>query len=264
MGLTLDDCGFHVNYNTGIGMMALAGSGHPELYGDIVQDALDWMVFAQNNPGCEPHRGGWAYDANWCTWADNSNSGYSSLGIGYVTAPAPFGFGLTAPQFVYDDLSLWIDAVQNPDGGSAYIAGDQWSNILRTGNVLYEMALVGDLVETPRVQNAIGYIEQNWWLPPCEGWMGHTQGMFTMMKGLEAFNVTLLDLDDDGADEHDWFDEVSTELVAMQHADGAWPGDCWSGEVLSTAWALLTLERVIPPVSLEGRMTAAEASSLTG
>ena len=258
----------HATYNTGIAMMALAASQRPDLYAGLLQDALDWMCFAQNNPACGIERGGWGYAANQC-YGDNSNGGYATLGLGYAAAVPPFGFGLTVPQFVMDELSLWIDALQDSsggpdDGGSHYCVGCGWVNILKTGNLLYEMRFVGDGTSTGRVQRAIDYIERHWGdSGGCNpGWTDHRQAMFTMMKGFEALDIKLIDLDNDGTPEHDWFDEVSTHLVATQNADGSWPNDCWGGQILSTAWGLLALERVVPPPPPHGRVDISHKGSL--
>jgi hypothetical protein len=256
IGVYFTDCGWHEIYNTGIAMMALAASGHPELYGDTLQDAVDYMAWAQADPDCGPHRGGWRYGADECT-SDNSNSGYATLGLGFAEASPPYGFALMIPPFVKDELSIWIDVIQDDvdgdldDGGSWYDPTWPWSwvNILKTGNLLYEMQLVGDTPATGRVQDAIDYIERHWGDPGgCgTGWRDHRQAMFTMMKGLEALGITAIDLDGDGVPEHCWFPEVAQHLVDTQDEDGWWPGDCWGDEILSTAWALLTLERAVPP-----------------
>jgi hypothetical protein len=174
------------------------------------------------------------------------------LGLGYAEA-----FGATVPEIVKSELSIWIDVIQDDvdgdanDGGSWYTPSSSWVNILKTGNLLYEMALVGDTVETQRVKDAIDYIERHWDDPGgCDtGWRDHRQAMFTMMKGFEAFGIREIDLDDDGIPETDWFEVVSEHLIATQNADGSWPWDCWGGDdVLSTVWALLTLERAVPPI----------------
>jgi hypothetical protein len=254
IGVYFTDCGYHEIYNTGIAMMALAASGHPELYGDTLQDAVDYMAWAQADPDCGPHRGGWRYGADYCD-SDNSNAGYATLGLGYAEASPPYGFGLTVPQFVKDELTIWIDVMQDDvdgdpdDGGSWYDPYWSWVNILKTGNLLYEMHLVGDTAATPRVQDAIDYIERHWGDPGgCgTGWTDHRQAMFTMMKGFEALGITAIDLDGDGVAEHCWFNEVAQHLVDTQNADGSWPWDCWGDQILSTAWALLTLERAVPP-----------------
>lgn len=251
--------GYHDIYNTGIAMMALAASGHPEIYGDDLQDAVDYMAWAQADTGCGPHRGGWRYGADYCD-SDNSNSGYVTLGLGYGAAAPPYGFGLTIPDFVKSELSLWIDVIQDDvngdtnDGGSWYDPYNPWVNILKTGNLLYEMALVGDAVDTPRVQDAIDYIERHWSDPGggiyATGWRDHRQAMFTMMKGFEAFGIELIDLDDDDVPETDWFEAVATHLIATQNPDGSWPWDPWEDTILSTAWALLTLERAVPQIEI--------------
>jgi hypothetical protein len=251
-------CGNHHQiYNTGIAMMALAVSGDQATYGVDLQDAVDFMAWAQNDPGCGVHRGGWGYGANDCSWSDNSSGGYATLGLGYAAAPPPFGFGLTIPQWVKDELGLWIDVIQDdvdgdPDDGGSWYNPDwtwnPWVNTLKTGNLIYEMGLVGDTVDDQRVQDAIDYIERHWANPiQCDtGWLLHAQAMFTMMKGLQSMGIDYLDLDGDGVAEHDWFAEVAQHLVDRQAPGGLWWDDCWGGMLLATIWDLLTLEKAVP------------------
>ncbi len=258
IGRYFTDCGGHIMYNTGIAMMALASSGDPVTYGIALQDAVDFMAWAQADLECGIHRGGWRYNPNECS-SDNSNSGYVTLGLGYAQAPPPFGFGLTIPQWVKDEHTIWIDMIQDDvsgdpdDGGSWYDPYNPWVNILKTGNLLYEMGLVGDDTDIPRVQDAIDYIERHWSDPGgCDtGWQDHRQAMFTLMKGLESLGIEFLDLDDDGIAEHDWFAEVAQHLIDTQQEDGSWPSDCWGDKILSTAWALLTLEKSVPEFEIK-------------
>jgi hypothetical protein len=206
------------------------------------------MAWAQADPDCGVHRGGWRYGYDYCD-SDNSNAGYATLGLGFAQYPPPYGFGLTVPQWVKDELSIWIDVIQDDDTGCSLYAPDwPWPNILKQGNLLYEMALVGDTVEDDRVLEALECLVGFWDEPGCdEGWQDHRQAMFTMMKGFEALSIDVIDYG--GDPEYDWFDAVSTHLVATQVTpDGYWPIDCWGGDtVLSTAWALLTLEKAVPP-----------------
>ena len=254
IGVYFNDCVGHQIYNTGIAMMALAVSGDQATYGTDLQDAVDFMAWAQNDPGCGINGGGWGYGANDCFWSDNSSGGYATLGLGYAAAPPPFGFGLTIPQWVKDELSLWIDAIQDDvdgdswDGGSHYTPNGGWVNILKTGNLIYEMGLVGDTVNDQRVQDAIDYIERHWDNPnQCDtGWVLHAQAIFTMMKGLQSMGIDYLDLDGDGVAEHDWFAEVAQHLIDTQAPGGMWWDDCWGGYVLATIWDLLTLEKAVP------------------
>jgi len=267
IGVYFAPCGYHHIYNTGIALMALAASGRPDLYGLMVQDAIDFTAWAQADEACGIHRGGWRYNPNECS-SDNSNSGYATLGLGFAAAPPPFGFGLTVPDFVKTELSLWIDVIQDDvngdadDGGSWYDPSWPWVNILKTGNLIYEMGLVGDTAETPRVQDAVDYIERHWSDPGSggAGWRDHRQAMFAMMKGLQAMGVDFLDLDGDGVAEHDWFAEVAQHLLDTQNPDGSWPADYWADALMSTAWALITLEKGVPtfeiPVALDIRPTS--------
>lgn len=251
----------HVIYNSAIAMMAISASGHPELYANTLQDAIDFMAWAQADPGCGPHRGGWRYvpDYYYCD-SDNSNAGYVTLGLGFAEASPPFGFGLTVPQWVKDELSIWIDVIQDDvdgdtdDGGSWYDPYSSWVNILKTGNLIFEMILVGDTNATPRLQDAVDYIERHWHDNNNEpGWgygvyPANYQAMFILKKGLDFARIPLLDLDGNGTPEHDWFMELATVIVDQQNPDGSWPGWCyWGSDILCTTWALLAIEPFVPP-----------------
>jgi hypothetical protein len=268
----------HVVYNTGIAMMALAATDAPArvigvgalsgwTYEQALQGMMDWMSDAQGDEGCT--EGGWGYTANDFNWSDQSNTGYATLGLGFAAAAPPHGFGLTIPPVVLTKLSTYIDNVQDPvdlddyDGGSWYEPCNnyKWVNILKTGNLLYELALVGDDVSTTRVQDAIDYIENHWnstgnqpeFTPTSLGWKDSYQAMFTMMKGFEAYGIDTIEV---GGMDIDWFDEVSDVIVANQDPDGSWihiDTSITEGEQsanLRAAWALLTLERVVPTVEM--------------
>jgi hypothetical protein len=255
------DCGpWHDIYNTGIAMMALAASGHPELYGYALQEAVDYMAWAQADDFCGLHRGGWRYQPD-CD-SDNSNAGYVTLGLGFAEAPPPFGFGLTVPQFVKDELSIWIDTIQDdvdgdPDDGGSWYAPDwswwPWVNILKTGNLIFEMVLVGDTAGTPRLQDALDYIERHWQDQNTDPGWGYNvnpanyQALFILKKGLDFARIPLIDLDGDGTPEHDWFTEIAGVIVDQQHPDGSWPWCDWGNPTLCTTWALLALEPFVPP-----------------
>ena len=44
-------------------------------------------------------------------------------------------FGSTVPQFVKDELSLWIDYIQNDDNGGAGYTDPGGPNVARTGGL---------------------------------------------------------------------------------------------------------------------------------
>jgi hypothetical protein len=280
-GIAIGGC--LTTYNTAAAMMAIAASNAPDrivpigpfdglTFQDFLGGLQDWMTYAQNvesdNYDCDV--GGWGYDANYDGWSDQSNSGYATLGLGFAAAPAPNGFGLPIPESVLDRLDLYVDNVQDPvggdpydyDGGSWYepCSFYKWVNILKTGNLLYEMALVGDNVGDERVRDAIEYIERHWndtgpqpeFTATSLGWMDSYQAMFTMMKGFEAFGIDTIDV----GVEIDWFDAVSDVIVLNQNPAGYFEyinpmiSEGEESVNLRTAWAMLTLERVVPTVAL--------------
>jgi hypothetical protein len=238
------------DYETSVALMALGATMTPSrvvtaagplnglTYADVVQDIVDYLSYVQRESMWA--RGGWGYEGD-PNWADNSVSGYASLGLGYAQA-----FGATIPQFVKDELAHWISIIQSPAGYSYYrppaVWGDPYGDLLlRTGNLLYEMALVGMDVSDAQVQLALTYIENNWALG------GNSyQRAFCLMKGLEAYDITdEITVGVSG----DWFDELSTYIVSTQDPIiGNWPNDPHDWEdpyVMTASWALLTLEKTV-------------------
>lgn len=252
-GITFSIAG-HETYNTGIAMMAIAASKTPDrvvvstnpvvnglTYQQVVQGCVDYFVFAQNPDGAWRY---WYLDDP----SDNSNTGYASLGLRYAEE-----FGCTVPQVVKDNLSAWLDFIQDDvdgdvdDGGSWYTDGWAWVNLLKTGNLLLEFAFVGDKVGVGRVDDAVDYIERTWNTPTdAEGyphWQNNYQAMYALMKGLEAQDIEEIEV---GGSPLDWFDEIADHILATQNPDGSWPADWWGDSILTTEWALLTLEKVAP------------------
>ena len=281
-------------YYTGICLMALAATGTPnrpndggldydgdsdaDTYGEMAQEVVDWLSYGQVDAP-STRRGAWGYGPN--SGGDNSVSGYAVLGLA-----AAEGFGCTILQFVKDELSLWIDEAQNdpgvaddydstmdPDGGSGYIGyyapygSNYWVNMLKTGNLLFEMTFVGDGPGDQRFDDALDYIERHWHDENYHpGWgynqitPAHYQAMYCLMKGLEYSGIDMLDLDGDDIPEHDWYAEFADVIISQQHTDGYWvsspcyvwyyspyPWGTMSYEILSTVWNLLNLEKVTPP-----------------
>jgi PKD repeat protein len=259
-------------YETSIAMMAIAGSRTPDMvvnvpgspvdgwtYKDVLQDAVDYLAFSQADHGTST--GGWGYtqcdNGTWLSiWdrSDQSNTGWATFALGYAESP-DYKFMCTIPDFVKTELNIWIDWIQNDvdgdmyDGGAGYTDPYGWVNILKTGHLLYMMALVGDTATTPRVQAAVDYLVR-WWDhesadPGWRGWAGGTasyHATFNVMKGLVALGIHEID----GID---WQSDFEHVLKEQQLEDGSWPNAYWDGtaeRILSTTWALLTLQKVIP------------------
>jgi len=268
-------------YDTGIVLSAISASGTPDRivgvlgsivdgrkYKDIAQDMVDWLAWAQADTGVG--QGGWEYKATdngagkWpedpnavsSFGPDNSNSGYAVLGLAYAQ-----DFGCAIPQWLKTMLNAYITNIQDPvdgdsnDGGSWYTpySTSIGVNILKTGNLIFEMAFVGDTPTTPRVLDALDYLSRHWGdasgtnLPP--GWDGDPaqyQAMFCTMKGLEYMGVDVFD-------SIDWYADFSDAIVAQQYKVagpdyGSWQSSSGRGNpTIITEWALLVLEKVSPP-----------------
>ncbi len=285
--------GSNENYYTAIALAAVSASGNPDAvvgplgsnvdgmtYSQVAQGLLNYLLVFQSTTGC--YEGGWSYNAaqkNVNT--DQSNTGYSVLGLTYAQANMPKGFGLTVPDSTKNRLLVFLGNIQNTtNGGSKYTPdcmGANLVNILKTGSLLQEYSFTGTPGSNLSVQAAGGYIEHHWndggrhpeYSSTSLGWRDSYQAMFCMMKGLESYHITRLDLINDGTADDDWFDDVSTWIIAHQNIDGSfqwinYPSNYINeGEEsanLRAVWALLTLEKAAPPVVLPPTVTSIKPS----
>ena len=286
--------GHLVSYETGIAMMAIAAGRDPTqvvdvpnsivdgwTYMEVLQANVDFFAWFQNPDG------GWQYEPDEPGgFSDNSITGYVVLGLAYAEDPL-YGFNCTIPDFVKIRLSSWIDQIQvdgdTPHNGGSGYGGEQTSNVLRAGNLIFEMAFTGDTPNSPRMQRALDFLGRAWndpdWLwedmhsypgwygnpdwhgdPPYQedppdwwqgeddrwhGWQGPSyQAMYCLMKGLTYAGIDNIDVD---GVEVDWYDAFAARIVETQVDDGYWHRDYWGEQILATEWALLMLEAIAPP-----------------
>jgi hypothetical protein len=250
------------DYSNGIILMALTANNdstrlvndaaspvNGSTYMQVAQDMVDYLAFAQVDSGAG--EGGWEYNAcNNCSGSgDNSVGGWVSLGLGYANS----NFGIATPGFVKTELNKYIDYIQSADGGSGYSGPNSMVNTYKTGTLLYQMKMVGDTASTPRVMNATNYIERHWNdLDQDPGWRdfvgsgtSNYQATFSLMKGFEVFGIKQINVSANHT--LDWFDDMATEIVNEQHADGHWEGSEYGYyfPALDTVWALLTIEKAV-------------------
>jgi hypothetical protein len=260
-----DEDGFHTMYESGIALMALASSrcpgciaatGIPNVAGrtylDVAQDMVDYFAYSQSDPYTGQYRGGWRYYGNYGE-SDNSVSQWSVIGM--EAAEVNFGqTGLVVPQFVKDELHLWIDYIQNDgdgdwaDGGSGYMDPSGWVNIAKTGGLLAEMKFVGDTIGSSRVQAAANFISRNWdtdWEHfPANSYYAY----YSVMKGFRLLGIETIDPINDPSG-FNWYSDstrgYAQHIVSDQNPDGAWYGGYWSNHPLQSAWAILTLKKTV-------------------
>ena len=239
----------HRTYTTGIALMTICEAVdldrlvdapgtpiHGWTYEEVARDTMDYLAFGQNDAGNQ--RGGWGYHENDVGWSDQSNTGYATLGLGFAEADPPRGCGFAVPQFVKNEMDIWIDYIQNDigddlvapwcdaanqdcDGGSGYADPSDWVNILKTGNLLQQMAFVGDDVSAGRVTDALDYMRRHWNDIGEPGWRGPPggpasyQATFTAMKGLTSFGL----YDEFGDPPVAWQADFEETLLAEQEPD---------------------------------------------
>ena len=244
-------------YETGIVIMALASSGDRNLvsevggfgmlgrsYGDIAQDMADFLAFAQNEPDTGGWRGGWRYGPNHDS-SDMSVTQWPVIGL----EAAESNFSVMVPQYVKDELELYLAADQDADGGFGYTSPG--GNVARTGAGIACLAWIGALVDDPRVTNAMGFIDTNWLGVPGDWAGGHWENFYAyyaVMKGMRGFEP---DIEMIGS--HDWYSEYAEYLINAQYDDGSWTSMAWFGRDLSTAAGVLILTPevfVSPPVAV--------------
>jgi hypothetical protein len=249
----------HTVYESGMALMALGSSRCPgciaatgvaagRSYSDIAQDMVDAFAYCQTDPSQGVYEGGWRYNCN-SGDSDNSVSQWPVIGM----ESAEVNFGSTVPQFVKDELSLWIDYIQNDvdgdwaDGGSGY-TDPGGSNVARTGGLLAEMKFVGDTTASTRAQDATDFIFRQW-LVDWEHFPANSYyAFYSVMKGFRLLGIKTINPINDPSG-FDWYGDPDSgyaqHIVADQNPDGAWYGGYWSNHPLQSAWAILTLRPTV-------------------
>jgi hypothetical protein len=245
-----------------LGKDTVIGFGVPPVsgmtYAEAMQDLIDWFVWGQVEPDRGVYRGGWRYDANYSS-SDNSTAQWGSLPLLYAHV-----WGLGFPQYVRDELDLWVTYIQNPNGGSGYDTPTSYVNMSKTGGLLMQFAVIGDPIGSPRVQAALGFINDRWNTSINNTWYGNfnnAYAMWAVYKALGVYGMTSYvtsggedilighgmpaapggftigqDWDPVVTLPGDWYSHYCDALCGMQNVDGSWTGaSYWTGP-LATGW----------------------------
>jgi hypothetical protein len=249
-----------------VGSAAING----KTYAQAMQDLVDWFAWGQVEPNLGNYRGGWRYDANYSE-SDNSTAQWGSLPLLYAA-----DWGLGVPQYVFDELELWVNYIQNGvSGGSGYTNPSNYVNVAKTGGLLLELAAIGAPVGDARVVAALGFIDSRWNNGPSGTWYGnlnHPYAMWAVYKGLQVYGY-LVDFDCGPEDipigygmpaapgglsicfdaaptasaAGDWYSHYCDYLVGIQNGDGSWSGySHWYGP-MATGWYINILNAVPVP-----------------
>lgn len=238
-------------------------------YKNVVQDAIDYFAFGQNESGTA--RGGWRYYAN-SGDSDNSTAQWPVVSMVYAER-----LGIHAPQFVKDELDVWVNYIQNStSGGSGYNNPTTYVNVSKTGALLLQMDYLKEyggsayagydlnyagtdatqLGQQARLQKGMDFIDTRWQNPAAYsssiwygGNFGNPYAMWGAYKGLQVTiglddmtEISNLHADpgdiDNASHGWNWFEDYNEWLVNNQDASGYWPGWQYWTNPLSTAWAI--------------------------
>ena len=262
----LGDNNSRATYTTGLVAPALAKTGTPNAivtvgsqtgrtYSDVLTDVVDYFAYGQNDGGSG--RGGWRYYANSGS-SDNSTAQWPAVASLYAEGT----MGIHSPDFVKDELAVWIEYIQNTsggalNGGSGYEAPGNIVNESKTGGLLVEMVVAEDDTQGvafdtnhPRVQAALAYLDRNWRDEASGTWYGnfkHPYAMWSVYKGLESMigkedTTWIKNLHDQGTasidpgDTWNWWEDYNESLVSTQNTNGSWGGYSYWSTPLATAW----------------------------
>jgi hypothetical protein len=251
-------------YETGIALMAIAGTGTPGEtvgslgsivdgweYAKVAQDVIDFLAWAQNEDTGSNNRGGWRY---WANYGDSDNSVSQWPTIGLEAIGSIFGPTVTVPNWVKGELAYWATYIQNDVdpadlGGSGYNWKGEWDNIGKTGALLAEMRLIGPTATPqPSLPNALAFMDAHWLDTTdesgnAEHFNGNLYAMYGAMKGFRLMGIVTT------PGGHNWYLEYADFLVNNplygQQPDGSWPSGNWLDQTLSTAAAILILSRQV-------------------
>lgn len=269
----IDDYGIYyeededINLTTGVVLASICSSKAPDEiinngpnfvqglpYRNLAQYIVNYLIYYQED------NGGWGYSTNnYDNVSNNYVSGYVGLGLLFGINPL-YNFNLTVSDSLVDKFIEWVDYIQNNNGGSGYSNPDENLDILKTGNLLLQMNFLRFTQSDNKVKSATNYIANVWDDPACfmcQGWnsspVANYQATYALMSGLTGYGFTKIDQTIPPFNEIDYIDDVTIVLLNQQNLDGSFNANPYdfqqSDKILSSIWALLTLQAVLTSIS---------------
>jgi len=240
-------------YYTSIAILPLIATRNDD-YKDEIQKMRNWLIGSQWDEDSfyasidttNINYGGFGYGNG--SRADLSNTQWALMGI--KAADEYLGVNANDTDQTYDKAAQYfLERCQNADGGSYYTPNGGSIHSMTAASVWsYLLCGVGP-GEVP-VADGLQWLAENYSLISNDGW-GRTSDYYyalTFAKALTMSHKTKLG--DIGG--HDWFEELSEQLMNWQTEDGNWPGGGWlSGQAdleLTTCYSILSLQtRTLTP-----------------
>ncbi|MGL4800948.1 MULTISPECIES: hypothetical protein [Peptostreptococcaceae] len=256
-GIYFDDYG-NINMPTGVVLAALAAANCEDhqivydeflpingyTYNQLKSEIVSYLAWSQNPDG------GWGENNNsYDSASNNTVTGYVVLGLLMEKC-----YGCCIPKPLFSNLKNWVEYIQNENGGAGEYSPNEGINILNTGFLIEEMFFLNYPCNDISLRWAKQYIADNWTKPAgymSPGWnsypVANYQATFSTTLGLSLYDVDYLKTSSSVCIY--WHRDISRVLLTQQNQDGSWPASKISFEqsdqVLSTVWAILTLEYII-------------------
>lgn len=253
----------NINYTTGVVLAAICASQSPDQiinngpnfikgmsYKSLAQYIINYLEYSQE------YNGGWGYSINnYDDIANNYVSGY--VGLGFLLAINPlYKFNLQVDVNTVKKFSDWVNYIQNNNGGSGYSNPQEDLDILKTGNLLLEMNFLNRPQTDSSVMVATNYKANNWYEPAYflePGWyskdVANYQATYALMSGLTGYEFYQINQTVPPFEEIDYISDVTKVLLDQQNTDGSFKSNPHdpdqSDQMMSTIWALLTLQAVV-------------------
>jgi hypothetical protein len=233
-------------------------------WGEIAQANTNLWAASQATALQGNRQGGWRYALGIPGYdADMSTTQWGIISLLYNET-----MGATTPDIVKTDLALWLAVTQDPvSGAGCYQPGSAICDHSDTGGLLLGLKFIGTDLADAAVQNALGFLNNNWTQTAYSTWygnFGHPYAMWSVYKGLEV-NIGLDDttyitnlLSDCGAPDNlpgnppgskpcNWWEDYDEYLVNTQNADGGWTGySYWYGPLATSFYVNILGATAIP------------------
>ena len=256
-------------YHTSLATLALVAT-HNDSYDATIDNATQWLNDSQWDENClwgsvntdSWYYGGFGYGYH--VRPDNSNTQFALMALDAVQ-------GISKDDPLWDKAQVFLNRVQARDESN-----DQpWANGRNSGGFIYRgdggtagggsingygsmtgagiwgMRLSNVKKDDPRVEAAVGWVTNNymWDGNPGMGNIGAGQYYYYLSMS-KALTMTGTDF----IGKHNWYQDLSNNLTALQKPEGYWVNDrsSWAGEDnkdLVTSYAILSLQTRgdIPP-----------------
>lgn len=247
-------------YDTCMAVFALVATHNPD-YDNEIQDAIDYLVDAQNDEGegltsSDPQYGGWGYYRDMSEWSDLSNTQFALMALDtaqldetsdvWIKADTYFITRCQNREASNPDYNFYDDKgfIYRPSGTNL-ASGRSYGSMTAAG--VWSLLLCGvDPTSDGRLQDALDWLDNLHYSVNQNHPIGNEWVYYYDLGLVKAYTMA----EARGWNSaHNWYEDVSNFLIGNQASDGHWPniegGE--SCDTLATTEAILSLQvREIP------------------